>query len=51
MVFTSHGYFDKALIKIAETLRPPLPLPTFAEPEPLTIDDVRRHVGALQQLF
>jgi hypothetical protein len=48
MVFARHGYFDKALIKIEETLEPPFPLPAFAEPELLTIDDVRWQVSALQ---
>jgi hypothetical protein len=48
MVFARHGYFDKALIKIAETLAPPIPLPAFAEPEPLMIDDVRKHLSTFQ---
>ena len=49
MVFSSHGYFDKALIEIGQVLEPPHPLPTFANPEPLTVDDVRRHLWTLQQ--
>jgi len=49
MVFARHGYFDKALIKIEETLEPPFPLPAFIEPELLTIDDVRWQVSALQR--
>jgi hypothetical protein len=49
MVLARHGYFDKALIKIEETLEPPFPLPAFAEPELLTIDDVRGQVSALQR--
>jgi hypothetical protein len=49
MVFARYGYFDKALIKIEETLEPPFPLPTFAEPEFLTIDEVRWQVGTLQR--
>lgn len=48
MVFSTHGYFDKALIKIEETLEPPFPLPALAEPKSLTVNDVRRHVGVLQ---
>jgi hypothetical protein len=30
-------------------LEPPRPLPPFAEPEPLTVDDVRQHLRTLQQ--
>jgi hypothetical protein len=42
MVFEKHGYFDKAVSAIADVLEPPCPLPAFPEPEPLTIDDIRR---------
>jgi hypothetical protein len=46
MVFERHGYFDKALTKIAEVLEPPFPLPAFPKPEPLSIDDIRRTLRA-----
>jgi hypothetical protein len=50
IVFSKHGYFDKALGKIAETLEPPFPLPAFTEPGPLTVNDVRQQVSVLQHL-
>ena len=49
MVFSSHGYFDKALIEIAQVLEPPCPLPAFANRQSLTVEDVRHHLRALQQ--
>jgi len=49
MVFSRHGYFDKALIEIAQVLEPPRPLPAFANPEPLSVEDVRQHLRTLQQ--
>src|SRR5262245_24253069 len=47
LAFCRHGYFDKALIKIVEILEPPYPLPAFAEPPSLAVDDARRHMSAL----
>ena len=48
MLFVRHGYFDKALAKIAGILAPPFPLPAFAELKLLSIDDIRRYLNALQ---
>lgn len=46
LVFERHGYFEKALIKIGEVLEPPIPLPSFPKPPPITLDDISRHLGA-----
>ena len=46
LVFERHGYFEKALIKIGEVLEPPIPLPPFPKPPPITLDDIRRRVTA-----
>jgi hypothetical protein len=46
LVFERHGYFEKALIKIGEVLEPPIPLPPFPKPPPITLDDISRHVTA-----
>jgi hypothetical protein len=46
LVFERHGYFEKALIKIREVFEPPIPLPPFPKPPPITIDDISRHVAA-----
>ena len=48
MSFEKHGYFNKALSVIAEVLEPPF-LPAFPEPEPLTIDDIRRTLRLKEQ--
>jgi hypothetical protein len=45
-VFERHGYFEKALTKIGEVFEPPIPLPPFPKPPPITLDDVRRRVTA-----
>jgi hypothetical protein len=44
---TRHGYFEKALIKIREVFEPPIPLPPFPKPPPITLDDISRHVTAV----
>ena len=36
------------LVKITEVLDPPLPLPAFTDADPLTVEDVRQHLRALQ---
>ena len=46
LVFERHGYFEKALIKIGEVLEPPIPLPPFPKPPPITLDDIGRHLSA-----
>jgi hypothetical protein len=46
LVFERHGYFETALIKIREVFEPPIPLPTFPKPPPITLDDISRHVTA-----
>jgi hypothetical protein len=46
LVFERHGYFEKALIKIEEVLEPPIPLPAFRKPPPITLDDISRHLSA-----
>src|SRR5258708_34556974 len=46
LVFERHGYFEKALIKIGEVFEPPIPLPPFPKPLPITLDDISRHVAA-----
>ena len=46
LVFERHGYFEKALLKIGEVLEPPIPLPPFPKPPPITLDDISRHVTA-----
>ena len=46
LVFERHGYFEKALIKIGEVFEPPIPLPSFPKPPPITLDDINRHVTA-----
>ena len=45
-VFERHGYFEKALTKIGEVFEPPIPLPPFPKPPPITLDDIRRRVTA-----
>jgi hypothetical protein len=45
-VFERHGYFEKALTKIGEVIEPPIPLPPFPKPPPITLDDIRRRVTA-----
>jgi hypothetical protein len=46
LVFERHGYFEKALIKIGEVFEPPVPLPSFPKPPPITLGDISRHVTA-----
>lgn len=46
LIFERHGYFEKALIKIGEVFEPPIPLPPFPKPPPITLDDISRHLGA-----
>jgi len=46
LVFERHGYFEKALLKIGEVFEPPIPLPSFPKPPPITLDDISRHLGA-----
>jgi hypothetical protein len=46
LIFERHGYFEKALIKIGEVFEPPVPLPQFLKPPPVTLDDISRHVTA-----
>ena len=46
LVFERYGYFEKALIKIGEVLEPPIPLPPFPKPPPITLDDIRRRLSA-----
>jgi hypothetical protein len=46
LVFERHGYFEKALIKIGEVFEPPIPLPPFPKPPPITLADISRHVTA-----
>jgi hypothetical protein len=46
LIFERHGYFEKALIKIGEVFEPPIPLPSFPKPPPITLDDISRHVTA-----
>src|SRR5215470_12461790 len=43
LLFERYGYFDKALEKIKDVLEPPLPLPTFPTPPPMTLRDVVAH--------
>jgi len=43
LLFERYGYFDKALVKIKDVLEPPLPLPTFPTPPPMTLRDVVAH--------
>ena len=38
--------FEKALIKIGQVFEPPIPLPPFPKPPPITLDDISRHVSA-----
>ena len=49
LVFERHGYFEKALIKIGEIFEPPIPLPPFPKPPPITLDDISRHVTAAEK--
>jgi len=44
LLFERYGYFDKALEKIKDVLEPPLPLPTFPTPPPMTLRDVVAHL-------
>ena len=46
LVFERHGYFEKALTKIEEVFEPPVPLPPFPKPPPITLDDITRHIAA-----
>src|SRR4030095_832037 len=46
LVFERHGFFEKALIKIGQVFEPPIPLPPFPKPPPITLDDISRHVSA-----
>jgi hypothetical protein len=46
LIFERYGYFEKALIKIGEVFEPPIPLPPFPKPPPITLDDISRHVTA-----
>jgi len=46
LIFEQHGYFEKALTKIGEVFEPPVPLPPFPKPPPITLDDISRHVTA-----
>ena len=46
LVFERHGFFEKALIKIGQVFEPPIPLPPFPKPPPITLDDISRHVTA-----
>ena len=46
LIFERHGYFEKALIKIGQVFEPPIPLPSFPKPPPITLDDISRHVTA-----
>ena len=46
LVFERHGFFEKALIKIGQVFEPPIPLPPFPKPPPITLDDIRRRVTA-----
>jgi hypothetical protein len=46
LVFARHGYFENALIKIGEVFEPPVPLPPFPKPPPITLDYISRHVTA-----
>jgi hypothetical protein len=46
LVFERHGFFEKALIKIGQVFEPPIPLPPFPKPPPITLDDIRSHVTA-----
>ena len=38
------GYYAQALRRIDEVMDPPIPLPRFPSPRPLTVDDVRRAI-------
>ena len=46
LVFERHGFFEKALVKIGQVFEPPIPLPPFPKPPPITLDDISRHVSA-----
>ena len=49
LVFERHGFFEKALIKIGQVFEPPIPLPSFPKPPPITLDDISRHVTAASE--
>jgi hypothetical protein len=49
IVFARNGHFDRALRNITEVLEPPIPLPAFADPAPLTVEDARRLVGTFRE--
>ena len=38
------GYYKQALRRIGEVMQPPFPLPRFAAPPPLTVEEVRHAV-------
>src|SRR6266404_1018446 len=44
LIFEQHGYFEKALTKIGEVFEPPVPLPPFPKPPPITLDDICRYL-------
>jgi hypothetical protein len=48
ILLARHGHFDQAVARIAQVLEPPVPLPVFEDPEPLTIEDVRRLFSVLR---
>jgi hypothetical protein len=50
LIFEQHGYFEKALTKIGEVFEPPVPLPPFPKPPPITLDDISRHVTAAAEM-
>jgi len=49
LVFARHGYFENALTKIGEVIEPPVPLPPFPKPPPITLEDISRYVAETQE--